>query len=151
MGVLAVVMTVVIGIICYKNKKQQRTSTRQMFEIPQYAEILSDSKNAGALQISEHYYEVVKESLEYVSEHHYEVVKESREYVDVESSSQLPPMNFKMEKNVVYGVGLAQTHGEEGGEYEVVRPQPPPETPTESAAPHEMTVNVAYGATGHMM
>ena len=112
MGVLAVVMTVVIGIICYKNKKQQRTSTRQMFEIPQYAEILSDSKNIKTPEISEH---------------HYEVVKESREYVDVESSSQLPPMNFKMEKNVVYGVGLAQTHGEEGGEYEVVRPQPPPE------------------------
>ena len=131
MTLLAIVMTIiVIGIVYYKNKKQQGTSVREEFEIPQYAEILSDSKE---IQISEHYYESVKESNEY-------------DIVNIDSSS---PM--KMEKNVVYGVGLAQTSGVEGREYEVVQPQAPAETPTESAAPHGMTVNVAYGVAGHMM
>ena len=47
--------------------------------------------------------------------------------MDVDSSSQVP--TIKMEKNVVYGVGIAQAFGEEGGEYEVVQPQLPSETP----------------------
>ena len=131
MVLLAVVMTIiVIGIVYYKKRKQQGTSVREEFEIPQYAEIHADSKE---IQISEHYYESVKESKEY-------------DIVNIDSSS---PM--KMEKNVVYGVGLAQISGVEGGEYEVVQPQAPADTSTESAAPHGMTVNVAYGVTGHMM
>ena len=132
MVLLAVVMTIIsIGIVYYKKRKQQRTGVREEFEIPQYAEILSDFKERNTPQISEHYYEVVKE------------------YVNVESSSQLPPM--KMGGNVAYGVGLAQTSGVEGGECEVVQPQAPAETLTESAAPHRMTVNVAYEVAGHMM
>ena len=131
MVLLAVVMTIIIiGIVYYKKRKQQGTSVREEFEIPQYAEIQADSKE---IQILEHYYESVKESKEY-------------DIVNIDSSS---PM--KMEKNVVYGVGLAQISGVEGGEYEVVQPQAPAETSTESAAPHGMTVNVAYGVTGHMM
>ena len=131
MTLLAIVMTIiVIGIVYYKNKKQQATSVREEFEIPQYAEIQADSKE---IQISEQYYESVKESNEY-------------DIVNIDSSS---PM--KMEKNVVYGVGLAQTSGVEGRECEVVQPQPPADTSTESAAPHGMTVNVAYGVAGHMM
>jgi len=134
-ALLAVVMTIiVIGIVYYKKRKQQRTSVRQEFEIPQYAEIQSDSRERNTSQISEHYYEVVKES---------------KEYVNVESSSPLPPM--KMGENVAYGVGLAQTSGVEGEEYEVVQSQAPAETSTESAVPHGMTVNVAYGVAGHMM
>jgi len=101
MGALTIVVTIVIGIVYYKNKKQQRTSVREEFEIPQYADIPSDSRERNTSQISEHYYEVVKES---------------KEYVNVESSSQAPV-----------------------------------ETSTESAAPHGMTVNVAYGVAGHMM
>ena len=135
MALLAVAMTIIIiGIVYYKKRKQLRTSIRQEFEVPQYAEILSDVKERNTPQISEHYYEVIKET---------------KEYVNVESSSQLPPM--KMGGNVAYGVGLAQISGVEGGEYEVVQPQAPAETPTESAAPHGMRVNVAYGVTGHMM
>ena len=132
--IVVIVVALVIGIVYYKNKKQRRTSVRQEFEIPQYADILSDSRERNTSQISEHYYEVIEDS---------------KEYVNVESSSQLPPM--KMGGNVAYGVGLAQTSGVEGGEYEVVQPQAPAETPTESAAPHGMTVNVAYGVAGHMM
>ena len=90
----------------------------------QYAEITSDS----------------------ITSQKYEVLRESPENMDVESSSQLPPV--KVEKNVAY---LAQTYGEEGGKYEVVEPQAPAKTSTESAPPHVMSVNVAYGATRHMM
>ena len=107
-----IVVVIVIGIVCSKNKKQQRTSVRQELEMPEYyAEISSDSKEINTPKTLENY----------------EANRESREYVDVDSSSQLP--TIKMEKNVVYGVGIAQAFGEEGGEYEVVQPQLPSETP----------------------
>ena len=105
MALLAIVMTIVsIGIVYYKKRKQQRTGVREEFEIPQYAEILSDFKERNTPQISEHYYEVVKE------------------YVNVDSSSQLPPM--KMGRNVAYGVGLAQTSGWTGSDLPTMTPTP---------------------------
>ena len=111
MGALTFVVIIVIGILYSKNKKQQRTNARQELEMPQYYEEISyDSEEKRTPKTSEHY----------------EVTRERKEHVDVESSSQLP--TIVMERDVVYGVGIAQAFGEEGGEYEVVQPSETPQS-----------------------
>ena len=108
MGALTFVVIIVIGILYSKNKKQQRTNARQELEMPQYYEEISyDSEEIRTPKTSE-------------------VKRERKEHVDVESSSQLP--TIVMERDVVYGVGIAQAFGEEGGEYEVVQPSETPQS-----------------------
>lgn len=131
-ALIVVLITPIIGGIVYcTKKKQKRRSVRQEFEIPQYAEVHSDSKAMNAPETS-HYYEVIRESTKY------------------ESTSQIPPP-IKMKKNMTYGVGNARTHGVEGGQCYVIQAQAPSGTHTESAAPHMMTMNAAYEVTGQMM